>query len=225
MAQVRSCLQRNNILIDDLDAEQRGGEIIRKANKIIKGPRNSSMTMETAEELRRLARKHKADTELTFLVKIWGVLLSDERWARVTDDTIDDNDAKEWLEHRAWEQDYLKCQYNADFEKGAIPPLVLDPQQEDLLKSLGAEIGRVANPKPDLTYSLEQKAFTDNEQRINHSLKARLCINLDHAFFVVEAKSGGASIGDGENQAARAGCAMNSLKRNFNQAAAGASDV
>ena len=182
------------------------------------------MTMETAEKLRRLAREHEADTEFTYLVNVWGVLLNDERWARVTDDTIDDDDAKEWLEHRAWVKDFLKCQYNADFEKGSIPPLALDPHQEDLLKSLGVDVGRVANPKPDLTFGFKPEAFTDNEQRINDSQKARLCLNLDHAFFVVEVKSGGAPIGDAENQAARAGCAMNSLKRNFNRAATGARD-
>lgn len=182
------------------------------------------MSMERAEELRRLASKHKADIEMTLLVKVWDVLVSDERYAKMTDDEMDGDEAIQWLERRAWEKDHLKCQYNADFERNSIPSLVLDPHQQDLVTSLGADLGRVRNLRPNLIYGLEPSAFTDNEQKINHSLKSRLCLNLDHPFFVVEVKSGGAPIGDAENQAARAGCAMISLKRKYKQAAASSND-
>ena len=105
------------------------------------------------------------------------------------------------------------------FRKRFDPPARLGPAPRALV-----DVGRVANPKPHLTFGFKPEAFTDNEQRINDSQKARLCLNLDHACFVVEVKSGGAPVGDPESQAARAGCAMNSIKRNFNRAAAGARD-
>ena len=71
-----------------------------------------------------------------------------------------------------------------------------------------------------MPFWFKPEVFTDNKQRINDSLKARLCLNLDHVFIVVEVKSGGAPSGDAEDRAARAGCAMHSLKRNFNRATA-----
>ena len=75
-----------------------------------------------------------------------------------------------------------------------------------------------------MAFWFKPEVFTDNRQRNNDSLKARLCLDLDHAFFVVEVKSGGAPSGDAEDRAARAGCAIHSLKRNFNRATADVRD-
>lgn len=75
---------------------------------------------------------------------------------------------------------------------------------------------KVKNPTPDLTYRKE--ALTDPEQTFNSSHNARLSNNLDHAVFVVEAKSAEKPIEATERQDARAGAAMTWCRRNFNDA-------
>lgn len=84
--QVRTLLQRNNIYVENDDAEKRGAQVYQKARNIVNGARKSIMTSETAEKLRLLTKKHETDNELTWLVNVWGVLLNDARWAQADDD-------------------------------------------------------------------------------------------------------------------------------------------
>jgi hypothetical protein len=214
VAQTRYILSQNHIYIEDEEAERRGAGLIKKAREIIKGGRKSDMDIEVAEDLRRVSRKHKSDNELTWLVNVWAILLNDTRWAKA-DDGMNDEEAIEWIE-QAWEKDRLKCNWSADFVTNSIPPLELggDPTLEAF-----AEQVKVKNPKPDLTYGLREEAFTELERQINFSHKARLSVNLDHPFFIVEAKSADGPIAAAENQDARAGAAMTYFKRMFNQAA------
>jgi len=212
VGQVRDLLERNNIYIQKPDATGRGAQLIRKARNIVEAPRKSILEIKTAEELQRLALLHESDNELTFLVNVWGILLNKERWARKTDhDSITDEEAIEWIE-QAWEKDYLKCNWNADFITGSIPPLEFG---EDVPEALIKLIPRVKNPKPDLTYGLTKDAFTTTQQLVNASNGARLSINLDHPALCVEAKSAGAPISEATHQCARAGAATIYLKRKF----------
>lgn len=212
---VRTLLRRNNLIIKDLKAEERGKDLIQKAQEIVKGARQSAMKTPTANELQFLANKHATDNELTFLVNVWKHLLGDTRQARPEFEVIeDDGEAAKWLE-TAWTNDYLKCNWSADFAPNSIPPLTV-PDDDPALKDLANDIPRLGNPKPDLAYGLEEEAFTKMEQMLNAQYGARLSPNLYHPFFIVEAKSCSGPIEEAENQCARAGCAMVSLTRQFN---------
>ena len=224
VGQVRSMLRRQNIYIDDDDAAERGKNIIKRAKKIVTGERKSVLSEDTAKELWSLSRRHSMDTGMTFLVNVWGVLLNQTRWARVTDETIEADEAKEWIENRAWKKDFLECQYDAPFTAGSIPLLALEPDLEALVTFLGADLGKVKIPKPDLTYGLEENAFTMDERAINHTYGARLCLNTDHPFLTVDLKGGGQPLGEAVNQCARAGRATGALQRRFDHAAKGTSD-
>lgn len=221
VGQVRDLLERNNIYIQKPDANERGAQLIKKARNIVQATRKSILEIKTAEELQQLALLHESDNELTFLVNVWGVLLNKERWAKKTDhDSITDDEAIEWVE-QAWTKDHLKCNWNADFITGSIPPVEFG---EDIPEALIKTIPKVKNPKPDLTYGLTKEAFNKTQQLINSSNGARLSINLDHPGLCVEVKSAGAPISEAINQCARAGAATMYLKRKFLKLAKGATD-
>lgn len=129
----------------------------------------------------------------------------------------DEEGAIRWIE-TAWKKDHLRCNWNADFTRGSVPPLInLDP----VLKIHTEKAPRVKNPKPDLTYGLLQAAFSKNEQDINDEHGADLSVGIVHPFFVVEAKIAERSPAEAENQYARGGAAMVRLKRKFNSLAEG----
>ena len=214
---VRNLLSRNNILIKDLKAEERGQFLIQKARDIVKGARQSAMRSERAQELRYLANKHATDNELTFLVEVWRRLLNDTRQARPELLAENIGEAIKWLE-TAWTHDNLKCNWGADFATKSIPPVTV-PDDDPELKELANDIPTVSNPRPDLAYGLEKDAFTQREQMLNEEHGTRLSPNMDHPFFVVEAKSCSGPIEEAENQCARAGSAMVSLTRRFNDLA------
>ena len=128
-----------------------------------------------------------------------------------------EKEAIEWIE-TAWKKDHLRCNFNADFTRGSVPPLViLDP----ILRGVAEHAPKVKNPKPDLTYGLLQGAFSDHEQRVNDNNGAGLSIDMVHPFFIVEAKSTEKPIDEAENQCARGGAAMVRLKRKFDELAEG----
>ena len=76
-------------------------------------------------------------------------------------------------------------------------------------------------PKPDVIYGLEAGAFSEKEQEVNARYGARLAVNNDHGFFVIEVKCCDQPIMAAENQCARAGAAMVRLLRKFIALAAG----
>ena len=157
---------------------------------------------------------------MTFIVNVWTKFLGaeDTRLVKRTADgeLEDEEEAIRWIE-TAWEKDHLRCNWNADFTQGSIPPLRnLDPA----MKLYCDKAPRVKNPKPDLTYGLLQTAFSEDEQVINDTHKAGLSVGMVHPFFVVEAKLD-RSFDEVENQCARGGAAMVRLKRKFNSLAEG----
>ena len=171
--------------------------------------------------LRETAKKYANSNELTFLVHVWNKFwgVEDTRLVKSTVDgeLEDEEEAIRWME-TAWEKDHLRCNWSADFTRGSVPPLViLDPA----LKILADHAPRVKNPKPDLTYGLEQAAFSNDEQCTNDENGAGLLIDMVHPFFVVEAKSAEKPINEAENQCARGGAAMVRLKRKFDRLAEG----
>ena len=205
-------LRQNNVHIKDPEAEIRGDQLIKHAKQIVKGARYSIMPPETAEELLRISRKHESSNELTWLVNVWGILLNKSRWVEA-DDGMDQEAAVDWIE-KAWEKDYLQCNWQGDFNVEIVPELELG----DLtIKAAAETIPKLKTPRPDLTYGLEEAAFTEAERRINFAYRCRVMSNLDHAFFAVEAKSFSAPIGLAELQCARAGACMVSLTREFNE--------
>ncbi|MDI1493223.1 MAG: hypothetical protein OHK93_005011 [Ramalina farinacea] len=214
---VRNLLARNHILIKDLTAEERGQPLIQKVREIVKGARQSAMKPETAQELRYLANKHATDNELTFLVHVWTHLLNETRQARPELLTENTGEAIQWIE-TAWTHDNLKCNWSADFAPKSIPPITV-PDNDPDLKELANDIPTISNPRPDLAYGLEKDAFTEMEQMLNTEHGARLSPNMEHPFLVVEAKSCSGPIEEAENQCARAGSAMVSLTRRFNDSA------
>ena len=129
---------------------------MKKTRNIVLAPRKSILEPEVAVRLQRLAKDHEFDNELTFLVNVWGVLLSSERWARTVNAEEDEVEAVEWIE-RAWAKDHLKCAWSADFIKGSIPPWEFG---KEIAEQLYSNIPRIRNPRPDLTYGLHQDAFT-----------------------------------------------------------------
>ena len=158
---------------------------------------------------------------MTFLVHVWTKFLDaeDTRLVKTTADgeLEDEEGAIRWIE-TAWKKDHLRCNWNADFTRGSVPPLVnLDPS----LRLHTEKVPRVKNPKPDLTYGLLQAAFAKVEQDINNKHGAGLSVDIVHPFFVVEAKIGGKPIDEAELQCARGGAAMVRLKRNFDKHADG----
>ena len=129
----------------------------------------------------------------------------------------DEDEAMRWIE-TAWEKDHLRCNWNADFTRGSIPPLVnLDPY----LRLPTDNVPKVKNPKPDLTYGLLQASFSEHEQDVNSKHGAGLSVDMVHPFFIVEAKSAEKPIWEATNQCARGGAAMVRLKRKFDRLAEG----
>ena len=117
-----------------------------------------------------------------------------------------------WTE-RTWDKDGLKVRWCADFTSAAVPRLSgADP----LLAAHLARYPRVATPRPDICYGLQNCAFTEAEQLVNSAHSLFACVSKDcfHAFFLVECKL--VKIEDAENQIARGGATLVYARRSFN---------
>ena len=183
-------------------------------HQILYRPEQGLALLDTAEE-------HEQDSELTFLVHVWGIFLSvkDTRHVKTTvaGELEDKKEAIRWIE-TAWEKDQLKCNWGTEFVRGCIPELKnLDPYMQIYTD----HAPRVKNPKPDLAYGLKHKDLSDEEQHINKDHGANLSPYLDHPFFIVEVKNAENGLYEAENQCARGGAAMVRLKRKFNMLAEG----
>ena len=168
------------------------------------------------------AEEHETDNELTFLVSVWGEFLS-VKHTRLVALIAHENEeeAIKWIE-TAWDKDHLKCNWSADFPRDAVPQLInLDPRLERFTDLAP----RVKTPRPDLAYGLKRKDLSVEEQHVNDRCEANLSRNMDHPFFIVEAKNVEGSLFEAENQCARGGAAMVRLKQKFDKLADGTCTV
>ena len=189
----RAKLDRNHIFIDGIEAQEREEVIIDKAMDISRSSRESAMKSDTAKELRRLSNKYATAYELTWMVNVWGDFLKPHHTRLVElvkegvlseqGDLLNENAAKEYIQ-KAWEKDNLWCNWGAPFTTGSVPPLVFPKSLEE---DEAAGIPRVKNPKPDLAYGLEEKAFTNKELKILEKHGAYLERDLIYPSFTVDA--------------------------------------
>lgn len=226
---VRHDLRRNLFFVKDEAAVEKYQEFFKEIGKIVKGERLSAMKDEQCNEVLRILNKFETDNETTLLVNLWKHLLQETRIPiqpkekgsqsndPISTETLDIQEevaaAIEWIE-KAWEKDHLKCTWQALFPREMMPKA---PSSEDpFLDILFKDLPRVASPVPDLTYGLQEKAFTTEvELQIILANSQIITDNLYFPFFIVEAKSASKPIGEAENQACRGGAAIVNHLRNF----------
>lgn len=217
---VRRVLEQNRLFINDRDAENRGQKLIDEAKTILKGFRRSVMSREHAAEAKKTIGEYATRDELTFLVNLWAILLNETRQLREESASLmtgaEEQDAINWIK-RAWKEDGVDANWSSPFPANSIPPI--SPTNDVLLDKLLALSPKVKYPKPDLTYGISKKAFSELEQAVNALYSCSLTNGLWHEFFVVEGKSAGKPIEEAENQCCRAGSALVFNRRKFNLAA------
>ena len=74
---MREFLYRNHYTINDIDAEERGEDLVSEARNTAIGERKSALKPEQGHQIRRLAKKHATDNEQTFLFMVWAAFFID----------------------------------------------------------------------------------------------------------------------------------------------------
>lgn len=113
---------------------------------------------------------------------------------------------KAW-EKQAWDVDHLDDNWNREFIKDSIP--VIDTKGDPVASRLLAAHDRIKNTKPDVTYGLDEAAFTEAELQVNHLYNkyAGISKRIWHPGAIVEAKTAGI-VEKVECQCARGGAAL-----------------
>ena len=216
---LRELLERNNFHYDKLEATNTevGGEIMKKARKIVKDPRSSAMRDESAQRILELRHEILDTNEATFMDKLWRVLVRVARHKQVKTPSGSANEYQTMVVD--WDKDGLDYEKDRIWQADSIP--VVDTAKNPEFKRALKALPKIATPKPDIAYGLKRNVFKKekecdyDEYNVINSKFSRISNGLYHTFFIVEFKGSGNDIYKAEMQACRGGAALVNAMRMF----------
>ena len=187
------------MLMDDDAADERHPQVLEWAEKIQGGKRQSAMKPESEKRLRQLRKQYEKSNELTFTHKFFVALIRSKRNKKTEEMT-------DWPSVE-WDQDGLMEAWDVLFQKASIPAIATPDAATTMVL---AKYPRIKNPKPDITFGLQEKEFSKELMTINRLFYAQAGIcpaEVWHPFLIVEAKMKGV-IEEAEYQCVRGGAAL-----------------
>ena len=185
--------------IDDDAAIERHPQVLEWAEEIQGGERQSAMKPESERKLRQLRKQYEKSNELTFTHKLFVALIQSKRNKKT-------ENMEKWPLVE-WDQDGLMEAWDVLFQRNSIPAI---STPDEATARVLAKYPRIKNPKPDITFGLQEKEFSKDLMTINRLFFAQAGIcpaELWHPFLVVEAKMKGV-IEEAEYQCVRGGAAL-----------------
>ena len=192
-------LETNHIPVKDSQAVKRHPEVLRWAQSVRGGERESVMRPRSEEKLRARRDEYEKSNEDTFIHLFMAALKKENRklW----------NEGKQKWERVEWDQDGLKEAWNQNLQKNSIPKI--DTSNKAAKEILDSN-PRIKNPKPDIVWALSPRVFDERLMKINklYYAQAGICpAGIWHPFCILEAKMKG-TLGDAIDQCARGGAAL-----------------
>ena len=211
-----SILRRNQILLNDPEAEDVGRDLIKKAKDVLKDTRGSDWSPEKAIEAKEIIRDHCTENESTFMLSLMGAMKGQDRLVSNRELTQEEKEeAKNWI-RRAFRHDGLRMRFDRDFTQGSVPEI--SSHNNAQWDAILAKCPRVKNPKPDVAFSVYKDAFSQQMQDIFAYLDCALNgPDAFHIFCLMECKCMNASLQEAENQCLGAGAATVHSRRNYNR--------
>ena len=210
-------LRSNKLRIDDKAAKRRYPQVVAYASQLVTRKRHSVMD-ETFQQLALEDRDDNAFTnEATFVHEMWKHMHKDHRDKRISGEPGSDILDEDWTTE-VWQLSYLGAKWDRDFRMESLPRLeTTDPTAKKLLDAWP----RLTNPRPDLTYGIKRRAFTDTELDIGDTYPrfSEVSPGIYFSFFAAEFKGAGGTMGEAEIQACRDGAAMVTAVRELNKIA------
>ncbi len=186
----------NRMPVEDADAQERHPEVLQWAEKIQGGDRSSITKTGSDQKIKNRSQEYADANEDTWTKMFFAALKKETR---------DRNVVGEWSTVQ-WDQDGLREVWNQLFQKNSIPKIdTSDAATEAILN----KYPRIKRPKPDITYGLSSKEFSNEMMTINRLYyeQAGICPSLWHPFCIVEANMKG-RIEDAIYQCVRGGAAL-----------------
>ena len=181
--------------MEDREALRRHPGILQWAEEIRSGKRNSAMKTASEQKLMARRQEYERSNEDTFVREFMAALLRDDRERN-----------EDWAK-TSWDQDGLKRAWNQLFQKHCIPQ-ILTP--DALTKKVLNANPRIKDPKPDLTFGISSRLFSEEQLKTNRAYYQQTAIcpgDLWHPFCLVEAKMKG-TVEEAEYQCVRGGAAL-----------------
>ena len=185
--------------VDDDAAIERHPQVLEWAEQIQGGERQSAMKPESEKKLRQLRKQYGKSNELTFTHKFFVALIRSKRNKKA-------ENTENWP-LVDWEQDGLMEAWDVLFQRNSIPAIAVP---DEASAKVLAKYPRIKNPKPDITFGLQDKEFSRDLMIINrlYFAQAGICpADIWHPFLIVEAKMKGV-IEEAEYQCVRGGAAL-----------------
>ncbi len=202
---VRLVMRANNIPIEDEAAIENNPEVRQWAEEIVDQTRNSPERPQWQVNFKKVRDKYAERNESTWINMVWGALHNPQRNIRDKNKDGSILAPGAWTS-TTWEKSFLDQNWDADLRTGSVPKLYTnDPNIQEMLDSLP----RITNPRPDIAFGLERKAFSEDENTINdrYQMYAQVSQGIYHSFLVIETKTNG-TIEDTENQCSRGGASL-----------------
>ena len=185
--------------VDDDAAIERHPQVLDWAEEIQGGERQFAMKPESEKKLRQLRRQHERSNELTFTHRLFVALIQSKR-------NKETENMEEWPLVE-WDQDGLMEAWDVLFHRNSIPAI---STPDEATARVLAKYPRIKNPKPDITFGLQEKEFSTDLMTVNRLFWAQAGIcpaEVWHPFLIVEAKMKG-TIEEAEYQCVRGGAAL-----------------
>ncbi|KAL8707348.1 MAG: hypothetical protein Q9220_007608 [cf. Caloplaca sp. 1 TL-2023] len=179
-AEVWRQLKINHIYDNDTYGAKLGAERIAAAEEIINGFRHSTMKDEEVSDLAQALKEYGTAGELTFLIKLWEVLLKKDRPQQKgkTDE--------EWVT-TAWAKDGLRANWQEHFAVRWVPQL--EAHEDEYLTWLYEDAPKVKTPYPKIAYGYTRSSCAGIIADLADHFDAILSRELYFPWLFVEAKS------------------------------------
>lgn len=205
---VRLVMQANSIPIEDEEAIENHPHLFDHAKEIINRTRNSPMSLEWQQNVKKKRNEYATRNESTWINKFWPALIDTEgeRNVQCKDKTGSPLDPDLW-EAVAWEKSFLDENWDCNLRTDSVPKLETDdPNVQLILDSLP----RITNPRPDIAFGLKQQAFSAEERLVNNRYQtyAQVSQGIYHPWLLVETKTTSGNVEDVENQCCRGGASL-----------------
>lgn len=200
---VRQIFKNNGMPIEDKQAISDYSAIKTWADKICGSERHSAMRQESAQQILETNDKYAKRNEDTYFRNLWPKLFRDDREIRHKGTEL----AEPFWNKVAWDKSHLDANWNYEFRRDSLPKL--NTKGNKILQAIIDQNDRIKNPKPDITYGLDEKAFSLEEQRVNEANArfAGISKGIWHPGFLVEGKVAKV-ITEVEEQCCRGGAAL-----------------